>query len=403
MKGKAETENRGFMSGLIAGGIALYFLDPDKCGHRRRILARDKAIRAEHLVSRFTDKTVRDLGNRTRGVIAEAWAKVREREVPDDVLVRRVSARIGHVVSHPRALRVDAHDGVVKLHGPILEDEVERLLATVQSVRGVRAVENNLEPHKTADIPSLQGGSRRSAQPELLQERWAPATRTLVGLGGLGLLSVANSKRALRLPLGVAGGALLFRALTNMPLSQALGMADTSDVIRLQKTVHINAPVEELYQLFANPENFPRIFEHVADVRHSRENVYHWKVVGPAGMTVNWEAMVTENVPNEIVAWSSVPGAPVRTAGWVRFQREENGGTTLHIHFTYNPPAGVIGHAIASLFGADPKHALDDDMARLKTLFEAGKTRVHGQRITKDEVEQEIKPAEGRSKAAGQS
>src|SRR5690349_8943356 len=126
MKDKAETEHRGFMSGLIAGGIALYFLDPDKCGHRRRILARDKAIRAEHLVSRFTDKTVRDLENRTRGMIAEAWAKVREREVPDDVLVRRVCARIGHVVSHPRALRVDAHDGVVKLHGPILENEVER-------------------------------------------------------------------------------------------------------------------------------------------------------------------------------------------------------------------------------------------------------------------------------------
>jgi uncharacterized membrane protein len=404
MTGKAETESRGFMSGLIAGGIFLYFLDPDKCGHRRRILARDKAIHAEHIISRFTDKTVRDLQNRTRGILAEAWAAIREREVPDEVLVRRIYARIGRVVSHPRALTVKAHDGVVKLNGPVLENEVEALLATVRSVRGVRAVENCLELHKTADgIPSLQGGSRRSSQPELLQDRWAPATRTLVGLGGLGLLSLANSKRPLRLPFGVAGGALLVRALTNMPLGQALGLAETPDVIKLQKTIHINAPIDELYQLFANPENFPRIFEHVEDVRHSRDNLYHWKVVGPAGVSVSWEAMVTDNIPNELIAWSSVPGAVVRTAGWVKFQPNESGGTTLQIQLAYNPPAGVIGHVIASLFDADPKHALDDDMARLKTLFEAGKTRVHGHPITKDEVERGIKPGEERSKVAGQS
>jgi uncharacterized membrane protein len=217
------------------------------------------------------------------------------------------------------------------------------------------------------------------------------------------LLSLANSKRTLRWPLGITGGALLVRALTNMPLNQALGLAETPDVIKLQKTVNIDAPIDELYQLFANPENFPRIFEHVEDVRHSRDNLYHWKVVGPAGVSVSWEAMVTETAPNEKVAWSSVPGSGVRTAGWVKFQQNESGGTTLHIQFTYNPPAGVIGHTIASLFGADPKHALDDDMARLKTLFEAGKTRVHGHRITKDEVEREIKPSEEQSRAAGQS
>jgi hypothetical protein len=71
----------------------------------------------------------------------------------------------------------------------------------------------------------------------------------------------------------------------------------------------------------------------------------------------------------------------------VKFQQNESGGTTLHVQFVYNPPAGVIGHVFASPFGADPKHALDDDMARLKSLFEVGKTTVHGHRITRDEVE----------------
>src|SRR5262249_61430756 len=110
--------------------------------------------------------------------------------------------------------------GIVRVSGPILESEVQTVL---QTLRAVRDVENHLEPHRTAEIvPALQGGSRREPRPELLQERWAPATRALVGLSGLGLLSLATSKRKLRLPLGVAGGALLVRALTNMPLSKAL-------------------------------------------------------------------------------------------------------------------------------------------------------------------------------------
>ena len=403
MRYKTEGNGRGFVSGLIAGGGLLYLMDPDKCGHRRRILVRDKAIRAEHVSSQFIDKSVRDLENRVRGIIAEAWAAIREREVPDEILARRVCAKIGRAVSHPRALTVKARNGVVKLWGPILEDEIEPLLKTVRSVRGVRGVDNHLEPHKTPNgVPSLQGGTKRESRPEILQERWAPATRAVVGLGGLGLLALASKKRGLRLPLGVTGGALLMRALTDMPLGEALGFTDRPDVIQLRKTVHINAPVEEIYELFANPENFPRIFEHVEEVRHSRDNLYHWRVIGPAGVPVSWEAVLTDNVPNERIAWSSVPGEPVRTAGWVRFERNEHDGTTLHIQFTYRPPAGVIGHAIASLFGADPKHALDEDMVRLKSLFEQGKTTAHHHKVTKDEVEREITPQQERSRAAGQ-
>ncbi|PWT84374.1 MAG: hypothetical protein C5B58_04820 [Acidobacteria bacterium] len=404
MTNKAGFSGGKFLAGVIAGGAFVYLFDPDKCGHRRRVLARDKALRAEHVLGHFADKAVRDFQNRARGVLAEAWATVREGEVPDDVLLQRVSARIGRAVSHPRALHIELRNGIVRVSGPILESEVQTVLQTLRAVRGVRDVENHLEPHRTAEnVPALQGGSRREPRPELLQERWAPATRALVGLSGLGLLSLANGKRKLRLPLGVAGGALLVRALTNMPLSKALGLAETPDVIQLRKTIHINAPVDELYQLFANPENFPRIFEHVTEVRHSRDNLYYWTVVGPAGMPVSWESVVTEAVTNERIAWTSVPSAAVRTSGWVQFQPDQGAGTTVNIQFTYKPPAGVIGHLIASLFGADPKHALDDDIARLKSLFETGKTTVHHHPLRKDEVEREIKACEERSKAAGKT
>jgi hypothetical protein len=151
-----------FASGLLIGGGLMYLLDPDKSGKRRRILARDKAVRAEHGFGRFADKTVRDMENRVQGMVAWVRTSIREREVPDEILEQRVRASIGRAVSHPHAIKVEAHDGIVRLYGPILQNEIESLLATVRSVRDARAVENCLEPHEIPDgVPDLQGKSGR--------------------------------------------------------------------------------------------------------------------------------------------------------------------------------------------------------------------------------------------------
>jgi uncharacterized membrane protein len=91
-------------------------------------------------------------------------------------------------------------------------------------------------------------------------------------------------------------------------------------------------------------------------------------------------------VPNEVIAWKSVEGSPIGNAGIIRFQRNEKGGTRVDVRMTYNPPAGAIGHAVASFFGADPKHAMDDDLVRLKSLLEDGKTSAHGREIERDEL-----------------
>jgi uncharacterized membrane protein len=98
----------------------------------------------------------------------------------------------------------------------------------------------------------------------------------------------------------------------------------------------------------------------------------HWEVDGPAGAIVAWDAVTTRFVPNELVAWKSVDGAAIRQAGRMRFERNDDGTTRVHIELQYNPPAGVVGHAVASLFRRDPKHLMDDDLARLKTAIETG-------------------------------
>jgi uncharacterized membrane protein len=87
---------------------------------------------------------------------------------------------------------------------------------------------------------------------------------------------------------------------------------------------------------------------------------------------VRWDALTTDFVPNERIAWKSVEGAAIEHAGVVRFTPTADGATTIDIKMSYNPPAGAVGHAVATILGRDPKHQMDDDLARLKTTIETG-------------------------------
>ncbi len=377
----------GFLSGAALGGGLMYLLDPDR-GNRRRAQVRDKIIRGLHVGGDVGDKAIRDLRNRARGAVAEFWASVRNEPVDDAVLEQRIRAKLGRVVSHPNSIEVRAENGRVSLSGPVLAAEVDELLWSLSSVRGVRDIENRLDVHKEAgNVPGLQGGRGRprGERFELLQENWAPATRVLMGTAGASLLASSIWHRRLRAPLGVLGGTLLLRAITNQPVCRALGLGGKRRGIKLQKTFEINAPVEKVYGMFANPENFPKFMAHVREVKKTAEGRFHWTGAGPAGLSASWESEMTENVPNQVVAWRSVPGSLVRNAGVIRFMPSAT-GTRVGVTLSYNPPGGALGRAVAALFGRDPKHTLEDDMVRLKSLLEVGKTRARGERVTRQQV-----------------
>jgi osmotically-inducible protein OsmY len=131
-------------SGIGALGLGaglMYLLDPDR-GNRRRALIRDQAVHLAHKTSDALGTAATDISNRVRGLVAETQARFRHEEVPDDLLVERVRAKMGHAVSHPRAITVTAHQGRVTLSGRILAQEAGRLLAAAAAVRGVTGVEN---------------------------------------------------------------------------------------------------------------------------------------------------------------------------------------------------------------------------------------------------------------------
>jgi uncharacterized membrane protein len=108
----------------------------------------------------------------------------------------------------------------------------------------------------------------------------------------------------------------------------------------------------------------------VREVRQTGDNRSHWVVAGPAGAPIEWDAIITGSVPNELLTWETVPGSPIQHAGIVRFQPNPDGTTRLDIRMSYNPVAGGLGHAVASIFQADPKSQMDQDLLRMKTMIE---------------------------------
>lgn len=207
------------MLGGAAIGVGLmYLLDPDR-GAQRRAWTRDRLVRWRHRIADTAEATSRDVAHRAHGVVARTRTWFRDESVPDDTLVERVRAEMGRKVSHPRAITVEAHDGLVVLGGPVFAGEVERLLHAVERVRGVRDVENRLEVHATAtNVPSLQGAEPLGRSAGFWQRSWPPATRLVVGTSGAALVLAGLPRRSSGgYWAGIAGAALLLRALTNAP------------------------------------------------------------------------------------------------------------------------------------------------------------------------------------------
>ena len=364
------------------GAVAMYFFDSER-GRRRRALVRDKAIHSGHKLRDAAGAATADLRNRARGYRASLSASLGNAAPPNDgVLNERIRAAIGRVVTHPGAIQVSARDGVVTLAGPVLEREVPLLIDRVLDVRGVQDVVSHLEPHTDAGrIPALQGdghlqGGERS---EFFQRNWSPGARLLAGIAGgaVGLYGVTH-RGVLNKAIGLAGLALTGRAATNLELRRLTGLGSGRRGVSVQKAIRIHAPVERVFEQWAQCENYPQFMTHVQEVRPLEGNResrrWHWRVRGTSGMEFSFNTTTTAYEANRFLAWRTDSGALVQHAGQVRFMANPDGTTTADVTLTYNPVAGAVGHAIAKLLGDDPKRQLDDDLVRMKSFIETGKT-----------------------------
>lgn len=138
--------------------------------------------------------------------------------------------------------------------------------------------------------------------------------------------------------------------------------------------LEVNVPAAQAYAWWRGLTNLPAIMPDVESVEAAAGGaaVTHWKVRGPLGKTVEWDAEIVEDVPNERIAWATVEDAhnTIKTAGAVRF--DDHGMTTgIEVALQYDPPAGVLGEAVAGLF-ADPQKKVERALEAFKETIEAG-------------------------------
>jgi uncharacterized membrane protein len=138
------------------------------------------------------------------------------------------------------------------------------------------------------------------------------------------------------------------------------------------RAVTINRPVAELYAYWRDFSNLASFMENVVSIETIDDKRSHWVVKAPAGKTVEWNAVVTEEAENSFIAWASEEGADVPNSGRIDFRDAGARGTVVTATIMYDPPLGVVGKVIAKLFQREPAIQARRDLRRFKQLMETG-------------------------------
>jgi uncharacterized membrane protein len=207
------------------------------------------------------------------------------------------------------------------------------------------------------------------------------------GAGSLALLFIAYglSRRSVSgLALAIAGVPLAYRCITgkwppSLPVERLRELSDDtrralggSRGVQVSESVRLEKPLAEVYRFWRQLENLPRFMDHLVKVTDLGNGRSHWVANGPAGVKVEWDAEIINDVPNQVIGWKSLPGGDITTAGSVNFDELPNGlGTQLTVRLQYEPPAGRVGDFVAQKFCHAPSQTIREDLRRMKQVFES--------------------------------
>jgi uncharacterized membrane protein len=168
------------------------------------------------------------------------------------------------------------------------------------------------------------------------------------------------------------GDAPLTTAKNPNPAAAGLEASEDDDVL-VGRTISINRSRQELYDFWRDFRNLPLFMENIESVQVFDGSRSHWKVRGPAGTDLEWDSIITEDVPGQVIAWASTEKASVSNSGRVEFRDSSNGrGTIVTVTIAYDPPAGALGKAFAKIFRREPRIQARHELKRFKQLMETG-------------------------------
>lgn len=222
-------------------------------------------------------------------------------------------------------------------------------------------------------LRELASGIAIFSQKKPAEAMWSRVAGDVLDLASLGMACTAPDANRGRITFATAN----VLAVTALDVITAKQLSTGNQGIHASGSCIVNKSPEEVYGFWREFQNLPRFMRHLQSVSDLGDGRSHWVAKGPAGMNVEWDATLIADVPGEVITWRSVENADVDNAGAVRFERAPgNRGTIVKVNLQYNPIGGVLGAAVAKLFGEEPSQQLDDDLRRFKQVMEVGEVVV---------------------------
>ena len=146
-----------------------------------------------------------------------------------------------------------------------------------------------------------------------------------------------------------------------------------TDAPEVERSITIGKSAAELYRFWRDPKNLRRIMEHFAEVSTMGEDRQHWRVNAPLGQSLEWDAQIVEERPDEFLRWASLPEAKLPNEGSLALRPAPGvRGTEVKLYFRFDPPGGVLGDAAVKLLSFAPRVVAEKALRRFKSLVETG-------------------------------
>ena len=223
-------------------------------------------------------------------------------------------------------------------------------------------------------VRELGAGAGILTTPKAATWFWSRLAGDALDLALLAAAARSRHRRRDRIALAMAAvtGAAVADAVEAARLTRT-GRGTESGATEVKKSITVAKEPHEVYAFWRDLESLPRFMTHLDSVRAVDETRSRWAAKGPAGSTVEWEAEILDERPDELIAWRSLPGSAVDTAGTVRFRPAPGDrGTEVHVELRYSPPGGTVGALAAKISTENPAQQLHDDLRRFKQVIETG-------------------------------
>jgi uncharacterized membrane protein len=189
------------------------------------------------------------------------------------------------------------------------------------------------------------------------------------------ILHAVRKKNRLLVPELIAGSYLFYRGYSgNCPVRELIERnRESGKVVNAKVNVTVNKPRAEVYRLWRNLSNLPLFMKHVESVHQVDSQVSDWTISVPGYLkTINWKAELVKEIPSELLAWKSLPGADIENAGKIEFHDAlGKHGTEIRATLSYHPPFGKAGEKISHLFNPLFKKTITADLNNFKNFAES--------------------------------